>query len=272
MRFALALLTAFWLGLVQAFAADIPKDPLNSVIWDQMYEQHFAGKKVVFDGAVRVTAPKMAEDQMAVPVSVDARGLTGVERIIVIADLNPIQKILSFEPQQAKPYIAFRFKVEQGTPLRAAALTSDGVWHMGGMNIDAPGGGCSSPALAHGKPDWTARLAEVRGKIWRHEAQSSARLKLRIQHPMDTGLADGIPAFYIEELEIKDGAGTALGRLELLEPVAENPVVTLMPNLGPDSDRLIVTGRDTDANLISAIVPVPLRSSAIGAARRHAAR
>ena len=198
MRLTITVLTALWLSLAQAYAGEIPKDPLNSVVWDQIYERHFAGKKVVFDGAVRVTAPKMAEDQMAVPVSVDARGLSGVERIIVIADLNPIQKILSFEPQQAKPYIAFRFKVEQGTPLRAAAQTSDGVWHMGGMSIDAPGGGCSSPSLTAGKPDWTARFAEVRGKIWRGEAQSSARLKLRIQHPMDTGLADGIPAFYIE--------------------------------------------------------------------------
>ena len=166
-------------------------------------------------------------------MTVDASALSGVREIVVITDLNPIQKVLSYQPTQAKPYIAFRFKAEQGTPVRAAVLTEDGVWHLGGVYVDAAGGGCTAPALAHGKPDWVSRLAEVRAKVWRKPGQSSAKLRLRIQHPMDTGLADGIPAFYVESLEVQGRDGTTLGKLQIFEPVSENPVLTLKPQLGP---------------------------------------
>ena len=252
-----------WLAAGVASAAEPPADPMKSVMWQQMYRTHFADKPVVFDDRVSVIAPKHAEDQAAIPVTVDASALPGVREIVVIADLNPIQKVLSYQPTQAQPYIAFRFKAEQGTPVRAAALTEDGVWHLGGMYVDAAGGGCTAPALAHGKPDWVSRLAEVRGKIWRKPGQSSAKLRLRIQHPMDTGLADGIPAFYVEELEIQNRDGATLGKLQIYEPVSENPVLTLKPQLGPDDDRVIVKGRDTDGNLIDAVVPVNTQASAL---------
>jgi sulfur-oxidizing protein SoxY len=252
-----------WLGTGIASAAEPPADPLKSVMWQQMYRTHFADKPVVFDDRVRVIAPKLAEDQAAIPVTVDASALYGVREIVVIADLNPIQKVLSYRPVRAKPYIAFRFKAEQGTPVRAAALTQDGVWHLGGVYVDAAGGGCSSPALAHGKPDWVSRLAEVRGKIWRQPGQSSAKLRLRIQHPMDTGLADGIPPFFVERLELQGRDGAMLGTLQIYEPVSENPVLTLKPRLGPADDRVIVKGRDTDGNLIRAVVPVNTRASAL---------
>lgn len=254
----------FCLAAGIASAAEPPADPLKSVMWQQIYQRHFAGKPVVFDNRVSVIAPKLAENQAMIPVTVDASALAGVREIVVITDLNPIQKVLSYQPMRAKPYIAFRFKAEQGTPVRAAALTEDGVWHLGGIYVDAAGGGCTAPALAHGRPDWVSRLAEVRGKIWRKPGQSSAKLRLRIQHPMDTGLADGIPAFYVEELELQGRDGTTLGKLQIFEPVSENPVLTLKPQLGPDDDRVIVKGRDTDGNLIDAVVPVNTQASALG--------
>ena len=80
---------------------------------------------------------------------------------------------------------------------------------------------------------------------------------------MDTGLADGIPAFYVEKLEIQGRDGTTLGKLQIYEPVSENPVLTLKPQLGPDDDRVIVKGRDTDGNLIDAVVPVNTQASAL---------
>ena len=263
MRILLAAAAALWLGLGAASAAQPPSDSLKSVMWEQMYEQFFAGKRVVFDGKVSVIAPKVAEDQTAIPVTVDAGNLPGVREIVVIADLNPIQKVLSYEPVRAKPYISFRFKAEQGTPVRAAALTEDGVWHMGGIYVDAAGGGCSTPALAHGNPEWITRLAEVRGKIWHQEGRSSARLRLRVVHPMDTGLADGIPAFYVEKLDIRDSSGAVIGKVHIHEPVAENPTLTLEPNLRPADDRVIIKGRDNEGNEINAVVPVGVRQSAL---------
>lgn len=252
-----------WLAASVAGAAEPPADPLKSVMWKHMYEKHFAGQTVVFDDRVRVEAPKSAEDQAEIPVTVDASALPGVREIVVITDLNPIEKVLSYQPLRAKPYISFRFKAEQGTPVRAAALTEDGVWHLGGVYVDAAGGGCTAPALAHGKPDWVSRLAEVRAKIWRKPGQSSAKLRLRIQHPMDTGLADGIPAFYVEALEVQGRDGATLGKIKIYEPVSENPVLTLKPQLEPADDKVIVKGRDTDGNLIDAVVPVDTQASAL---------
>ena len=40
---------------------------------------------------------------------------------------------------------------------------------------------------------------------------------------MDTGLAPGIPAFYLESLAVRDGDARDLGQIDLFEPVSENP-------------------------------------------------
>jgi len=227
-----------------------PADPLKSVMWNQMYDEFLDGgaRKVVFDKNVVVNTSQNVEDQFHVPVTVDARGITDVKEIVVFSDLNPIWHVLTYKPQEAEPYISFRFKVQQSTPIRAAVLTADNVWHVGGVNLEAAGGGCTAPAVAHGLPDWTLRLAEVRAKIWRSIDNREARLRVRIQHPMDTGLADGIPAFFIEKLNIKSADGRSFGQLQIQEPISENPAFTLMPKLKSADSSVIVDGRDIQSD------------------------
>ena len=41
---------------------------------------------------------------------------------------------------------------------------------------------------------------------------------------MDTGLVDAIPEFYLQQLELRDAQGTALVKMDLSQPVSENPV------------------------------------------------
>ena len=150
-----------------------------------------------------------------------------VEEIVVFADMNPIPRILNYRPASAKPVIGLRLKLQQATPIRAAASTGDGVWHVGGVFVDAAGGGCTSPALAHGDPQWERHLGEVQARAWGQAADGAVRVRFRVRHPMDTGLAPGIPAFYLENLAIHDGQGRELGRIDTFEPVSENPVFTL---------------------------------------------
>ena len=151
------------------------------------------------------------------PVTADARALGNVQKLIVFADLNPIVHVLTLSPRKAKPYISFRMKVEQGTPVRAAALTSDGVWHVGGVFLDAAGGGCSAPAMARQMADWSETVGQTQAKLWR-ELDGSARVRLRMRHPMDTGLAtDNTPAFYVETLKLRAGNGEALAEIEMRE-------------------------------------------------------
>ncbi|MBT3028399.1 MAG: quinoprotein dehydrogenase-associated SoxYZ-like carrier [Candidatus Thiodiazotropha sp. (ex Ctena orbiculata)] len=233
-------------------------DPLASVMWQDMQRTLLGGAPVVFDDRVRVLAPGDAEDSMNVPVLVDASSLGEVTRLLVFAELNPIHKVLEMEPLKAKPLVGFRIKVQQATPIRAAAMTPDGKWHVGGRIVDAAGGGCTVPSLGSGNNDWASRMGEVIGRLW--TGKGATRLRLRIMHPMDTGLVPGIPAFYIDHLDFLDASGERLSRLFLYEPVAENPVLTL--DL-PRHDSVTVVGADNNGNPIEAKITDELREAEI---------
>lgn len=265
---AFLLSAGFVGGATSLNAAEIPADTLNSVMWQQMAKSYLlngdrAGSKIIMDDSILVHAPKSAEDQMNIPVHVDARAIKDVKEIVVIADLNPLPKVLTYVPEQSEARLSFRIKVEQGTPVRAAVLDGDGVWHVGGTYVDAAGGGCSQPALAHGKADWVKTLAEVRGKIWRRPGDEAATMRFTVRHPMDTGLADGIPAFFIEQLQFRAPGGAHLGNLTLHEPVSENPTVTVFPKIKDATEAVEISGRDNEGNLIKVSVPAPLRSSSL---------
>jgi sulfur-oxidizing protein SoxY len=238
-----------------ASASTLPPDPLASVMWDNMAERFFPGEKIVFDSRVRVIMPKSAEDQFFVPVTVDASGLNGVEEIVVVADLNPIPHVLSFRPESAAPFIAFRLKVEQSTPVRAGVRTSDGVWHVGGAIIDAAGGGCTAPAQAHANANWTDTLGQTRAVVRREDADT-ARVTIRIRHPMDTGLADGIPAFYLSRMSVAAG-DREIGVLDTYEPVSENPTFTFKAKVAQGEAVLDFDGRDNEGNSYGFSLPIP---------------
>lgn len=255
LRVAAAIL-AIVLAASPSGASSLPADPLDSVMWDNMVERFFAGGEIVFDSRVGVLIPQSAEDQFFVPVTIDASALHGVEEIVVVADLNPIPHVLSYRPESAAPFIGFRLKVEQSTPVRAGVRTSDGVWHMGGAVIDAAGGGCSAPAQAHANANWSATLGQTRAVV-RREDPDTARLTIRMRHPMDTGLANGIPAFYLSRMSIRAADGRAIAALETHEPVSENPTFTLKAKLAHTDMSLSFDGRDNEGNHYGFSLPIP---------------
>ncbi|MBY6264485.1 quinoprotein dehydrogenase-associated SoxYZ-like carrier [Azospirillum sp. 412522] len=247
-----------------AFAAGSPSDPLNSVMWDMLREQYFAGAPVVFDNAVKVTAPAAAEDTRAVPISVDATALGRVVEMVAIADLNPFPLVLRYHPGTAAPYIATRIKIQQATAVRGAARTDDGVWHVSGVLVDAAGGGCSAPPTSYAQKDWADHVGEVQARLWPADPDGAARLRLRIRHPNDTGLVDGIPAYFVETLQIDaqtPGGSPVLARIDSLEPVSENPVYSLDLRPPPDATALVLHGRDNQGGEIRATIPMPPRGA-----------
>lgn len=225
---AAAVFACLMLTMDTAAAAELmPQvDPLRSPGWRWMAARYFDQATVRFDERVRVTLPASAENPLEVPVHVEVDDLQSpVEEILVFADLNPITTVLRYQPIAARPALAFRFKVQQATPVRAAVRTADGIWHVGGAWIDAAGGGCTAPSVASASGAWSDRIGEVAARLWSQEG--GRRLRFRVMHPMDTGLADGIPAFYIERAQVHDGEGALLAELELFEPISENPLITL---------------------------------------------
>ncbi|KAA0592630.1 sulfur-oxidizing protein SoxY [Azospirillum lipoferum] len=242
------------------FAASSPSDPLNSVMWEVLRDQYFAGAPVVFDDAVKVTAPAAAEDTRAVPLSVDATALGRVVEMVAIADLNPFPLVLRYHPGTAAPYIATRIKIQQATAVRGAARTADGVWHVSGVMVDAAGGGCSAPPASYAQKDWADHVGEVQARLWPAAEDGVARLRLRIRHPNDTGLVDGIPAYFVETLQVDaqtPGGSPTLARIDSLEPVSENPVYSLDLRPPPDATALILRGRDNQGGEIRATIPMP---------------
>ena len=230
-------------------------DPLNSGNWEWVRDFLFEDAETVFDDRVVVKAPGHAEDNMNVPFVVDARALDDVQKIVVFADSNPILRVLSMEPVKAEPFIASALKMQQGGPVRAAALTSDGIWHVGGVFVDAAGGGCTEPASVHADNGWVDHLGEMHAKTWLQE-DGSQRATVRVYHPMDTGLADGIPAFFVERLDIKNADGDVLAHIEPAEPVVQHPSLTVLVHPEEGSSHLVIDGRDTEANLLEGQTPL----------------
>lgn len=240
----LALALALAVAPTAAPAASLPADELQSPMWAFVAEQVFGeGAVVRFDPRVKVRFPDIAENQRVFPVEVDARGIAGVRRMVIIADLNPIQLALDYRLADAAAFVGTRIKLDQRTPVRGAVQLEDGSWLVSGGWIDAAGGGCSAPPVSRVKGDWANHLGEVRGGLWPGDG-GVARLQLAFRHPMDTGFVDNIATYYIEGLKLSAG-GRALGEVRLQASVAEDPVLTLEPRVAP-GEAVRFDGRDTN--------------------------
>ena len=123
------------LALPTAWAQDDPTggDPLGAMTWPTLRRQHIGASPMRFSPEVKVQGPAFADDAMNVPLLVDARALAqtggGIDHIRVVVDRNPVREVLVFEPLRALPMLAFRFRMEQASPVRALVRTRDGRWH-----------------------------------------------------------------------------------------------------------------------------------------------
>ena len=248
-----------------AFADAPPTDPLGSPIWNYHAGKLFAGAPVVFDARVKVELPMLAENQHVLPVTVDARALGAVTRIVIFADLNPIPIAVEYTPLAAQAYVATRIKLDQRTPVRAAVLTADGVWHVAGEWVDAAGGGCSAPPLSRVRGDWAEHLGELRGGVW--SGADGARVRMSLRHPMDTGLVENIPAYNLEQLTVSDANGTLVAQMVVQGSVSEDPAFTLMLAPGAIGD-LAVRARDTGGLEFAGSLPVASGARIAAAALR----
>ena len=250
------LLVAFALVATPALALDDPQTPLVDPMGSGQWSYHQVvlygdPADIRFDDRVRVLAPASAEDSLHVPVLVDASTIPDVKSITLSADYGPIPKILTFYPGEAEAKLAFRFKIDQATPIRAVVETHSGSFHVGSVEIDAAGGGCTQPAAAYADSGWEDHLGEVRGRVW----PASGRVRTIISHPMDTGLADGIPIFIIEDIALSSTEdGRQLTHVEFFEPVNEDPALTFYFPKDTLDDELRVSGRDNNGNEIDAVI------------------
>ncbi|MDO7843901.1 quinoprotein dehydrogenase-associated SoxYZ-like carrier [Sphingomonas sp. CA1-15] len=226
-----------------AAQAKLPADPLASPMWQRLGGTLFGDDTVRFDDRVKVVFPGIAEDQHSFPVSVDARGIKGVRRIILFADLNPIPLAVDFTPEGAQPFLATRIKLDQRTPVRAAVQLEDGSWLVSGGWIDAAGGGCSAPPASRVKGDWAEHLGEVRGVALRGGDGTHVRLAFR--HPMDTGFVANIPTYNLQDVALTGAGGKHYGTMRIEASVAEDPSITVITDAAVGED-IVLRGSDTN--------------------------
>jgi len=260
-RFASLLAATLVLVAAAPAQAALPADPLGSPMWQRLGQTLFGDAPVRFDPRVRVIFPDIAENQRQFPVAIDARGIAGVKRILVFADLNPIPLAVDYTLDAAQPYFSTRIKLDQRTPVRGAVQLADGSWLVSGGWIDAAGGGCSLPPISRVKGDWAQHLGEVRGVArW---GAGGMRVRLAFRHPMDTGLIDNIPTYNLEEVALTGAEGRRFGDLRIEASVAEDPEFTVIVDALPN-EQVVMAGRDTNgieyaARLMPAAGAVPLR-------------
>ncbi len=229
-------------------------DPLSSMQWPLVRRKFIGDASYRFDARALLKGPPFAEDAMNVPMLLDARPLAQegieIERIVIVADRNPVQQVLTFEPRRVLPVLAFRFRLEQGSPVRALIRTRRGDWLVAQTWVSATGGGCTLPGATRADGSWSQTLNQVQTRVFRSILTGAGlRLRLRVMHPMDTGLVAGIPAFHIETLELHDLERQPWFRIELHEPVSENPLFTLDLDPAPSGPMLLL-GRDNNGNRI----------------------
>lgn len=252
MRFALSVLAIFSLSCLAMGSEthNAPKDPLQSSQWETMYSLYLKDLPVVFDPRVKVLAPEAAENSLEVPVMVIIESLNDIQEVLVFADYNPLPKVLKFVPIKSEPIIGFRIKLQQASPIRAAVRTGESRWLVGGVWVDAAGGGCTLPSVGSANSQWESRLGEVSARMW-PRVGGKQRLRFSMVHPMDTGLAPGVPPFYMESIDLSDDKGEPLAIIKPYEPVSENPIFSLDMSL---QTKIILSARDNNGNRFRAAI------------------
>jgi len=230
-----------------AAAAEPGADPLASPVWDEVRAEFLPGEAVRFDEAVSLVMPADIENSSDVPLAIRLDAALGQPReIIVIAENNPIRNVVRLFPHRPISAIGLKIRLEMSTPVRAAALDADGVWHVGSAwaNVLTPGG-CSAP-ITVSSAELGARVGEIAVTTF-GRPDGVERLKFRIIHPMETGFAftpEGaeIPAYFVEQVAVSDGAGPVADMMTWAA-MAPDPIFTLdVPELG---QSLRIDARDS---------------------------
>lgn len=197
------------------------KNPVESPTFDDILKEIIKDDKYIFDDKnINVQVPLFADNPVQVPIFVDAKAIKNAKRLILFADLNPIEKIIDMDLVNLLPIVSLNIKVAQETPIRALILDDKGLWHIGSNNIKSFGGGCSVSSVASTDTNFDKLLGKAKGNVFK--TPDSIRLKASIFHPMETGLVFGNSEFYINKITIK-ADDKVLANIDAYSSISENP-------------------------------------------------
>ncbi len=184
-------------------------DPMRSAWWADMQRELLGDGPVKYDYQVRLIIPRTVEDAFSVPLVVELSDrIQPAEEVVIVAENNPIQTAARLFPRRTLRSVGMNVRLERTTPVRAAARDAQGVWHVASVRVEVqnPGGCTAAGGGSAEKPLGTIAMKRYR------RPHRTTRLKVRITHPMDTGLvadAQGevIPAYFVETVALGDTSG-----------------------------------------------------------------
>ena len=142
------------MGVVAAAAVLLPATSLEAVnfretnakAWDaekspEAIKAMFGDGKLNPTEAIKMTAPKLAENGGSIPISLKSD--LDIETIAFFQDANPRSATVVFSvPEGQKVNYAFRVKMRQTAYVTVVAKTRDGKLHTLNKEIDVSIGGC----------------------------------------------------------------------------------------------------------------------------------
>ena len=219
-------------------------NPVESPTFDDILKRIIQDDKYIFDDKnINIKVPLFADNPVQVPIFVDAKAIKNAKRLILFADLNPIEKIIDMDLVNLLPIVSLNIKVAQETPIRALVLDDKGLWHIGSNNIKSFGGGCSVSSVASTDTNFDKLLGKAKGNVFK--TPDSIRLKASIFHPMETGLVFGNSEFYINKITIK-ADDKVLANIDAYSSISENPMFIFETTL--ESQNYKIEFFDIDGN------------------------
>jgi len=267
------------LALIAALAAGPASpgvaDPQDTPWHNGLRQAYFGDRPILETGEViRLQAPERAEDAAFVPIRIEARIPQTPERYIrtvtLIIDKNPspVAGVFHFTPRSGRADLAMRVRINEYTPIRAIAETSEGKLYMSQRFIKASGG-CSAP-VGTDLDEAMARLGQTRLRLKGPQApHSPLQVQLAVRHPNLTGLQmDQVtrlyaPPRFVNSVEVSfEGSPVFSARTDI--SISENPNFRFY--FVPDrAGELKATIHDTSGALFTKTLSVsPPRSTAGG--------
>jgi sulfur-oxidizing protein SoxY len=173
----------------------------------------------IHNGAFLMTmeAPKRAHDAAAVPIKISVKPESGIVKITLLIDQNPVPLagVFEFGPAAANASFSTRIRVNSYSYVRAVAETADGKLYMVKKYVKAAGG-CSAPA-SKDMDKAIAEMGKMKLRLFSNEAaalppQSGARAaQLMIRHPNNSGFQMDqvtmlyVPAHFVDMIEVTYG-------------------------------------------------------------------
>ena len=214
-----------------AFAAAGDSDEQRAARWSEIKGQLFPGKTIEkSDAAVKIEAPKRADDASLVPISLDMADKDQVKELSFIIDDNPTPYAahFTFGPAADPSQVKLRVRVNNYTDVHAVIATKDGKLVDSGQFIKASGG-CSAPV---GMSDEEAMkgMGDMRMKFAEAGAGKPVEATLMIRHPNFSGMQmnqvsrEYTPARYIQKVDVTAGEQLVF-HLDGDISISSNPVI-----------------------------------------------